>query len=259
MDVLEIMTTLRNIKGLEDEDSISSREMLRAINMGYRTLLKKLKAELRPYFSLQDYTETLAGDSIFYYPEDFCEVRNIKRGSYLCAIVDPEVRSLIGNNPNYPSDPLMPYAVDFGKYAEIYPLPTSTAIDMDYLRFPPDLLFGTGTINVSSELVLADGKNIDDYYNKTHLSIYQRSEASIAHIGKDRITDYDGSSLTATLNSLASKTGIIYASEPLIPEEYQRYLSDFAILEMAKTGHADKNVAQLAADVINNQLKPKAA
>ncbi len=43
MDVLEIFSQIRNIKGVQIEDEIPTRPLLRAINLGFRTLCKQIK------------------------------------------------------------------------------------------------------------------------------------------------------------------------------------------------------------------------
>lgn len=256
MDALEIMTVIRNIPGLEREEDISTKVLLRAVNLGYRELCKAIAPKVMPYLTQLDFSKTVTSGN-FSYPPDLMVPINVYRNAVRCSRINLSEKSLLGSNVNYPEDAANPLYIDLGRSAYIYPALSSTTCKVDYVRFPADLLFGDGNIS-DGDIVLFDGKKINDLYNNTEIVIYQRIEATISYIEKGTIADYTGATKTAATD-LTDNNGIIYATVPVIPEYYHRYIPDAAIIELAKLKKVDPDTAKLSAEIFNTQLKQEAA
>ena len=255
MDVLEIFSQIRNIKGVQIEDEIPTRPLLRAINLGFRTLCKQIKPIILPSLGVVDFSEAGATTQVFY-PEDFCEPVNVYRDDIKCSPLVLAEKPLIGNNINYPSDINQPLFIDQGEHTLFFPA-TSSTIKIDYLRWPPDLLFGSGAV-ATKLLTLFDGRKTADLYNNTFIALYQRVEASLTHQANDLITDYSAAQV-ATLRDTTTLTGCVYASVPLIPEKFHKYIADYSLIELAKMGFVDPGVAKLAAEVLSTTLTQESA
>jgi hypothetical protein len=256
MNVLEIMTAIRNIPGLETEQELETRVLLRSINLGYRHIVSVLQSRLGDYLNRADYVETVSGIT-FIYPENCMQVISIKRDSKLCSPISSSEKNIIGVNINYPSDVNNPFYIDNGSFALIYPVMTPGTVTLYYIKYPTDLLFGYSSITGDPGVLVLndDAKLDDDYYNMTRVAIYQRTGASLVYIGSDLVTDYLGSTRQAYLSSLTAVSDIIYAFIPNIPEKYHRYIVDAALIEIGKLGLINNAVMELSGGVLAQMLK----
>lgn len=260
MDVLEIMTAIRNIENLDD---IPDRELLRSINNGYRFVVGELGDKVRAYLVQDAYTKGVSGTGLMYYPDDVYEPVYAMRNGIKCSPISIDEKELIGVNVNYPSDNDNPLCLFLSARLEVFPaMPVTTPaedIKMVYLAYPPDLLFGQSSITSGGHIVLnyANARHSDDYYKNSRLSFYNIAEAKIDHRGIDIITAYIGSSTTATMNTLSSLSDIYFASIPVIPEEYHTMIIDAAVSELAKIypNKFDTKTLALANGALSSMLK----
>lgn len=255
MDVLEIMTVLRNVKGVDID--VPDKELLRFINLGYRYIVAQLEDKVGPYLVQDDYSKTITGQD-FYYPDDFNEPVSMVSDGKLCSRITADEKELVGNNVNYPSDANNPLVLFKKGKAEIFPSVTSKTVKMTYLAMPPDLMFGESSIDSSGKMILgySNERASDGYYTNTRLAFYTKPEASFTLQGEDIITAYTGATFTVTLKTFTSLSNIIYASIPVIPPEYHTLIAEAALLEMAKAypGKMDEKSISISASVLNRMI-----
>jgi len=258
MDTFEIISSIRNIVGLHSESELGTQELLRALNVAYVDLVEKNYAGIK---SRLNFTEELSSQSgNVDIPENLDYLVNLYRKDsddnyQLCREISLDNAGAIGTI-NYPSDDAKnPIFVDYGDHYVIHPTPSSTDVKLEYHRKLPALFFNRGlSLSTLTIQIEQPAPIIDDHLNGVFVGLYTLSDGILSLDNENKITDYVGSTRTATLkNAITDATTYYIAIYPL-RNSLANSLIKNTVNFLNKTGKADvrmfrERVAQIPDEV----------
>jgi len=255
MDVLEILSSIRNALNLHSESELSTRELLRYINQAYTkeiipSLFDHIRADLYTESDLDDQTgETVTRPTLA------DKIIAVDRGGYPCIFVPLRKKHKIdhyyGRIKQYPDDDTKhPLYLEEGSNIRIYPTLDDTDVIISYRKKLPELVYGKGTVASTTALTLDTFVSIiDDIYNNHQIVLYSTSGTTITPAGIYTISDYVGSTRVATLSSAASNGTYEYALVPIVPDVFHPLVIDATFIELAKAGKYERNITTMKGEL----------
>lgn len=193
------------------------------------------------YFGASSSISWVSGTQEYDMPSQNIRIRMIQRTD-----TDPDrvilpitINDRVRYEPNYPewfnNIDRTHYSYLWDNVIGFAPEPTSTGtLTVLFIRRLPDLMYGTASSATASTIVFPATPDLgtlhieDDYYNNAKVKIV----SATAGAGQTRkITDYVGSTRTATVAFSPTPTGtIVYSIECEIPEEYHPAVAMYAAI-----------------------------
>lgn len=252
MDTFEIQSTVRNISGLKTEANIGTPELMRYINLGANAVSQLLYPLFREYLIKTIDLDDQTGQLVFV-PGDAHKIINVYRDGKLCTPVAVEDKGLIGKNDSYPVDEDYPLYVNEGRNLSIYPILSTTDVQIQFRKRITSLIYGFGEVTASGLVLGRDAKVQDDIYKDYDVALYTEDPGGPVTIeGIHRITEYVGSTKTATISPAASEGDFKYALIPIVPEELHNFIVDAAIVELIRARQIEGNLSQAQVDLHNS-------
>lgn len=245
MDCYELISTVRDYSGLEDENEIGTPLLLRHVNLANQRITNLLYKVFDQYLIKTVVKEAQSGIEVTA-PGDVLNILNVWREKtaaaddyQLCTRVPVDRQGLIGR-VNWPAnDDKNPLYVNEGRNLKIYPTMTTLDVKIQYRKRVVDMAFGSCTADGTTSIVLdAYAKKEDDSYNDYFVSLYSKINGTMVFDNLYKITDYAGSTRTATIDSAtaldSASDEVYYAMVPLLPEEFHPLIVDASLVELGK-------------------------
>lgn len=257
MDVLEIMSGIRNITGLHTEHSLPTRVLLRHINTAY---FESVIPELSDHILEKVYNESELtdqdGDTVSI-PANCDKVIDVERAGTPCIEVPLDRKYMIGEYRRrgtilmYPDDdadhPL--YMVE-NSTIRIWPTLDETDVKISFKKKIPFLYYGKVTVSGSAMTMDNNAYPVDDIYNNYYFHLYTESNLVITLDQIRYVTDYAGSTRIATVDSAPGSTPYIAAMVPIIPEQFHSFIQDATLIQLTRAKLYDGgNISQMKADL----------
>ena len=253
MDILTIMSYLRNVTGRHTENELPTLELLRAVNNAYRTrIVVPLWESVKSGFVLNDVIKASVSGNYSDKPDNCESIINVYVNDKLCYPVSSDEKALLGNNVNYPSDSNFPFYIDEGVSVYLFPSLSSATVKYDFYRRPFDLFFGKGTVTGGTTLSITEGRYIPgaDIYKDVKLSLYTVSAGTMTLKHEVNVTTSADNQLT--IDKSISNTSYIIAMQPLVPDKVGSFISEATLIDLGKTGIVSDDRLDAAKGIIEN-------
>lgn len=254
MDMVEIMSDVREISRLKTENELATPLLKRFVNRAQ----DKISQLLLPTYS--DWimrTLSGTGTGAITIPGDVAKIIEAKRATTPCEIVPTEDRDMIGWSVNTPGDATFPAAIQEGSSLIFYPALASTAYTIRYRKRLMPMIEGRAVSASTTTITLpAEAVNTDDAYNDHEITLYTFTSGQKTAPKVYRITDYAGATRLATISGTITHGPTTYycALWSLIPREYVNLIVDGALWYLARAGKYQNETPQVIMDGIVNSI-----
>lgn len=232
--ILNASQMVADIRSSLNESSASfwtDLEILRKLNKAQAKVAALISQQVGDWFLTK--TDITPVDSLITLPSDCSKIvyledkTNGTEIAFSGTVRERNLSRIIGTN----LDILEPDAYMYGNYIEVNQASYTNEVTLWYEKRVSDLHSGTGGSGSTTNTLVFQSTNIpvprNDYYNTVYVSITAGTGVGV----RAAISDYVGSTYTATVTGSFS-TDSIYGTETILPEEAIPLMLDFTIVDL---------------------------